>query len=250
MTQPEVDAMGDALPTFRWSFSQWETYQACPAKWKFRYRMRLPGLPPGPAAARGTQAHKRVDNYIMGVDSSLHNLLIWNTVSEEGYFPAAIDKRYLPVINAYRDHENGDKGAEKKLGLDVNWKPHPPTSPCASAIGVLDAYRFTNDKILHVAEWKTGQPKDTHADQRSLYALFGLTHWLPDEVYVTTYYLEHTADPVRLKATPDALPRLIDKWQGRIDQMRNDEMCAPRPGFYCKWCDYSKTRGGPCQFGR
>ena len=249
MTQ-QLDALGDPLPTFRWSFSQWETYHQCPAKWKFRYRMRLPGLPAGPAAARGTECHKRVDNYVMGLDDRVEVLMQGRDTHHDGYVPATISPKYLPVINAFKHHENGDVGAEKKLGLDVDWKPHPPTSPCASVIGVLDAYRFTNDGILHIGEWKTGKPKDTHSEQRSLYALFGLTHWLPKEVYVTTYYLENTADPVRLKATPEAEGRLIDKWQGRVDTMRGDSMCAPRPGFYCKWCDYSKAKGGPCEFGR
>jgi hypothetical protein len=245
-----LDALGDPLPTFRWSFSQWETYQQCPAKWKFRYRMRLPGLPAGPAAARGTQCHMRVDNYIMDIDPSEQNLLVGASHCDDGYFPANIARKYLPVIQEFRNHHNGDFGAEKKLGLDVDWSPHPTTSPMASVIGVLDAYRYTNDKILHIAEWKTGKPKDTHSEQRSLYALFGLKHWLPDTVYVTTYYLEDTADPMRLKATPDAEPRLITKWQQRVDQMRGDSMCAPRPGFYCKWCDYAKAKGGPCEFGR
>jgi len=154
------------------------------------------------------------------------------------------------VIQTFREHENGDVGAEKKLGLDVDWSPHPPTSPMASAICVLDAYRFTNAGELYIGEWKTGQPKDTHPDQRSLYALFGLKHWNPKVVYVTTYYLENTAEPTRLKATPEAEGRLIDKWSARIDQMRGDSMGSPRPGFYCRWCDYSKVKGGPCEFGR
>jgi hypothetical protein len=245
-----LDALGDPVPTFRWSFSQWETYHQCPAKWKFRYRMRLPGLPSGPAAARGTECHKRVDNYIMGVDTDINRLLIGDKNKTDGYFPADIDRKYLPVIQTFREHENGDVGAEKKLGLDVDWSPHPPTSPMASAIGVLDAYRFTNAGELYIGEWKTGQPKDTHPDQRSLYALFGLKHWNPKVVYVTTYYLENTAEPTRLKATPEAEGRLIDKWSARIDQMRGDSMGSPRPGFYCRWCDYSKVKGGPCEFGR
>jgi len=246
----ELDGMGDPKPAFRWSFSQWESYYTCPAKWSFRYRMKLPGLPAGPAAARGTAAHKRVDDYITGVNDSHIDLYLGPTVAMPGDpKPCPINRKYEAVIESFKNHENGDVGAEKKLGLDIAWMPHPTTSPFVSVVGVLDAYRYSNDKVLHIAEWKTGKPKETHPDQRSLYALFGLKYWLPDEVQVTTYYLENTAPPARLRATPDSEGRLIDKWQQRVEQMRGDIICAPRPGVYCNWCDYAKKRGGPCQFG-
>jgi hypothetical protein len=64
--QPETKTSPEPLiekPPFRWSFSQWETYNGCPAKWKFKSVLKVPGGPPGPAAARGTEIHASVEEY-------------------------------------------------------------------------------------------------------------------------------------------------------------------------------------------
>ena len=121
---------------------------------------------------------------------------------------------------------------------------------------VLDAVRFEkktmNDTgVVHIGEWKSGKPKDTHADQRKLYAMFGMRVWLADEVQVTTYYVEDTAPPARLTLRNESgFTKLRDLWDSRISTMRRDQLCAPRPSFACRFCDYAKAQGGPCQFGR
>jgi hypothetical protein len=104
--------------------------------------------------------------------------------------------------------------------------------------------------VLHIGEWKSGKPKDTHVDQRKLYAMFGMKAWLADEVYVTTYYLEDTHPPMRLALkSQSGFETLKALWNDRIRTMQRDEICAPRPSYQCRWCDFSKSAGGPCPFG-
>lgn len=228
-------------PVFRWSFSQWESYNQCPAKWNFQSRLRLPRKPPGPAAARGLEMHDTVEKYIKGADASVLH--------------PDIHPKYIPILDAYRDHPNGDRYTEKKLAFDTEWYLCSPQSKYAACVAVLDAVRFTKphytDKgVLHIGEWKSGKPKETHADQRKLYAMFGMRAWLADEVLVTTYYLEDTAPPQRITLVGEnGYNKLKEMWTHRITTMQRDEICAPRPGIYCRWCDYSKASGGPCQFG-
>lgn len=222
-------------PIFRWSFSQWEAYQQCPAKWNYQSRMKLPRSEPGPAAARGLRIHDGVEKFIK---------------NEADELPAEVAKRYIPIIQEFKNHENGDRYTEKKLAFDNDWRVCSPRDPTASCIAILDAARYTNDLMLHVAEWKSGKPKDTHGDQRKLYAMAGLLHWRAPTVRVTTYYLEDTAPPVQLVAKETALPKLTELWDGRRNLMQKDEICGPRPGYYCTWCDYAASKGGPCQFGR
>ena len=237
--------------SFRWSFSQWETYNSCPAKWKYKSVLKLPGQPPGPAAARGLSMHDRCESYIMG-QVDLDYLLNGSPTKRFGSKgEAKIDPKYAPILDQFKDHENGDRWVEHRLGFDDEWYLSG-FGKTASCIGVLDAVRFDNDGVLHVGEWKSGQPKDTHGDQRKLYALFGLRKWNLDmlqEVRVTTYYLEGTADPQRLVVKPSATEKLKELWKGRVEQMRNDQICAPRPNEGCRWCDYAKSKGGPCVFG-
>lgn len=228
-------------PPFRWSFSQWESYNQCPAKWNFQSKLRLPRKPPGPAAARGLQMHSTVEEYIKGADPSVLH--------------PDINKKYIPILDAFRNHPNGDRHTEYKMAFDSEWYLCGPTSKYAACVAVLDATRYLKPKsfdrgVLEIAEWKSGRPKDTHSEQRKLYAMFGMRAWRADEVTVTTYYLEDTAPPQRLKvATESGFEKLKAIWQDRISTMQRDEMCAPRPGVHCRWCDYAKSQGGPCQFG-
>lgn len=238
--------------SFRWSFSQWETYNSCPAKWKYKYVSKLPSVPPGPAAARGLSMHDRCENYITG-QIDVNTLLYGDPTKRFGNkTEAKIQELYLPVLDRFRDHENGDRHAELRLGFDDEWYAcgFARTGWC---IGVLDAVRFTNDGILEIGEWKSGSPKDTHGDQRKIYALFGLRRWNIDklkEVRVTTYYLEHAdVPPQRLVVAPTAEEKLKALWKGRVEQMQADQVLAPRPNEGCRWCDYAKSKGGPCAFG-
>lgn len=235
--------------TFRWSFSQWETYNECPAKWKYKSVLKLPTAPPGPAAARGLSMHDRCEQYILGqIDVPM--LLTGDPDKRFGdKKEAVIHEKYVPVLDTFRDHPNGDRHTEHRLGFDDEWYISGVVSPLRSCLGVLDAVRC-EDKVLHIGEWKSGRPKDTHVDQRKLYALFGLRKWLfVEEVRVTTYYLEDTADAQRLVVKPSAEQKLRDLWDGRAQQMQSDKICAPRPGQGCRWCDFANSKGGPCRFG-
>ena len=223
-------------PKLRWSFSQWETYNGCPAKWKFGSVLKLPRKPPGPAAARGLEMHDTVEKYIT------------NEHGVEGLHPD-IKPKYIPIFDEFRNHPNGERYAEKKLAFDPEWSICAPTSQFASCIAVLDAVRSI-DGVVHIGEWKSGKPKDSHGDQRKLYAMFGYRAWNAERVEVTTYYLEDTHPPQRVVLESEkGFNTLSELWQHRIDTMLRDEMCAPRPSFGCRFCDFANSQGGPCQFG-
>lgn len=235
-------------PPFKWSFSQWENYNGCPQRWKFKSRLKIPGSPPGPAAKRGLEIHDSVERYIK------------SEIGESQLHPA-VSRKFIPILDEFRNHPGGDRHTEYKMGFDAEWHLCGATSKYASCIAVLDAARYSKDVrtvdypqvplgVLHIGEWKSGKPKDTHADQRKLYALFGMKGWLADRVEVTTYYLEDTAPPQRLVlASESGYQKLIALWNDRISTMQRDEICAPRPSYQCNWCDYAKSKGGPCQFG-
>lgn len=232
---------------FRWSFSQWENYNGCPARWKYKSVLKLPSRPAGPAAARGLQIHATIEDYISQRSDTVH---------------PAVKPEYMPVFDTYREHPNGERHCELKFSLDENFQLcGPMLSNRAWCVMVLDVVRVGDAHrgphstretplIAHVGEWKSGKPKDTHTDQRKLYALGSLVRW-PDveKVMVTTHYVEGTAPSARLEVSRSAKPKLEDLWRGRVEQMQRDQICAPKPGMHCQWCDYSKRIGGPCVFG-
>lgn len=237
------------MNTIRWSFSQWENYDGCPARWKYKSVLKLPSSPPGPAAARGIDMHSRVEQFIKGeIDEEF--LMEGDVNARFGTKRAAkVEAKFVPMLTEFRDHPNGDRWTELKLGFDSEWYLSGGASPTASCIMVLDAARCI-DKVAHVGEWKSGTPKPTHGDQRKMYGLGALRRWTGvEEVIVTTYYLEGTAPPAQLIIKPTALEKLVLLWDHRVDQMQRDEICAPKPGEHCRWCDYSAAKGGPCKFG-
>lgn len=233
--------------TFSWSFSQWETYQSCPRRWKYQSVDKLPRQPPGPAAARGLEIHKTIEDYIG-----------WR--AEEPH--PAVKSSYLSIFDDFRNHPNGERHCELKLQFDEDW------NLAGGAFGVkpvwlravLDAVRVGGPwtvgkvegepQIAYVGEWKSGKPKETHRDQRHLYALITMLKWpWVDEVQVTTHYVEGTAPSERLVAKGSAVPKMKTVWMERVSLMQRDKILAPRPGYHCNWCDFSKRKGGPCEFG-
>lgn len=242
-----------ASPVFRWSFSQWETYDTCPAKWKYQSVLKLPRTPmeEDSPPARGLRLHDRVERYIKG-ETDAQDLLVASGKE------AVVHPRYIPIIEEFKSHPNGARYTEHKLAFDHEWYLVPNNLPTASCIMVLDAVRSggawqgsekgQDEGLVRIGEWKSGKPKDSHADQRKMYAMGGLKAWLADSVEVTTYYLEDTAPPARFTASASAFDKLTAMWSSRRDLMMRDEICAPRPGFYCRWCDYAASKGGPCRF--
>lgn len=243
--------MTEIKAPFRWSFSQFETYSQCPAKWKFANVLKLPRGPSGPAAARGSNMHDRVEAYITNQSNTLD--------PPEGLMfgdkkPARVAPRYIPIIEEIKMHPNGDRYCEKKLTFDPDWEV-TYNRDMTSCTAILDAATYrkphaTDTGVLKIYEWKTGKPKETHADQRKLYALCGMRYWRADEVEVTTYYLEDTAEPQRLVLKGETgYEKLKALWNERSALMARDMICAPKPSFQCTWCEYSKSKGGPCIFG-
>lgn len=235
---------------FRWSFSQWEAYEQCPRKWYYQNVLKLPRKPPGPAAARGIDCHDRAEAYIMG-HLTVDECRFGNTSKRFGSKkPAIIAQKYMHVLDEFRNHPNGDRHTELKLGFDNDWQLAGGIDSRKWAVMVLDAVRVL-DGVAYVGEWKTGQPKDTHADQRKMYGLGALRKWLGiEKAVVTTYYLEDTAPPARLVVSASAEQKLKDLWQGRVDRMVRDTIRAPRPGDYCRhMCDFAANKGGPCEYG-
>lgn len=209
------------------SFSQWENYQGCPRRWKHRYLDKIPTGPTGPAAMRGIGVHNEVEIFL----------------STKKDLPKVTHADVIEELS-----RRNEVHTEYKLHFDEHWNRTSPDSKEIAWVGVLDAVSVA-PKCIDVYEWKTGKPKPTHGDQRNIYALMGLRCWGAEEITVTTYYLDGTEGPQKLSATKKSVPMLINRWNERRNAMMNDTFWPPRPGFHCRWCDYAKAKGGPCEFG-
>lgn len=152
---------------------------------------------------------------------------------------------------------------EKPLVFNHLWEPISPFTKGAWLRTKLDVLRIdVKSQVAEDIDWKsggidkrTGEIKSgaKYDDQLSIYSTALLSH---DEklkkVESSLVFIEapHKIDPVVAVEESDLnraqLPGAQKRWSLRVVAFHNDETFAPRPGWYCSYCNYSKEKGGPC----
>lgn len=216
MTQPTKPS--------RWSYSSISTYESCPAKWHYSYILNLPGKPSA-AMARGTRLHSDCERFLLG---------------ELPHLPWELNKVSLRL----NDLKTIGAKPEAVWLLDQDWKV-TIEQPWIKAI--VDVHWLERD-VLHVRDFKSGREYPEHREQLELYALIGLCAF--PEVKRAEYaaiYLDtaHTSNEGAILRGTMAENK-IKVWDEKAKRMFSDEQFLPNPGGACKWCDYAKSKGGPC----
>ncbi len=212
-------------PLLPWSYSRLSKYERCPAQAKYAYTLKRPYVQ-GEAAVRGSAAHKTMEDFLNNKTDVLHEAI---------------------VPHAHVMHELRKKKPKVELEIAVNrdwslaeWKA------CWGRGGVDAGYE--NKGTVELKEWKTGKMYDDHDEQRRLYFLLTAAYWLQAVKFrIESYYFD-LGKKKTLEATREELHPIREDFNTRIHIMETDDEMAPRPGYYCKWCDYSKDKGGPCKF--
>ena len=217
------------MSLFPASYSKLSTYETCPDKAKYRYILNIQEEK-GPAAQRGTDLHASAENYLLGNKTSVR-------------------KELTSIIPALRETKKNKPVIEHKIALTrglekvVDWK-----SDKAWFRLVLDA-AYAVEQTLHIQEWKSGKMYDDHVDQRQLYAIGGLAQWpLVEGAVVTTHYID-LKNTVDVRVDRQRATLLTWHFNERLEAMERDQRFGPRPGIYCRWCPYSRYKGGPCRVG-
>ena len=204
-------------------------YEQCPQSVKFRYELKLKG-PKSTAASRGSDIHNSIEKYILkGKGKYLHKDV----------------KKWKHLFKFIRSKA---PFVEEKLGVNKKWKNETWDDGKAYIIGVVDA-AYLEGNMIEGQEWKSGKMYDNHADQRDLYSALLMARWpASQKVRMTSYYLD-LGKQKSITYTHEQIEPIRREFQQRIDFMENDKILAPRPGWYCKWCPYSRFVNGPCRKG-
>lgn len=217
-----------------WSFSRWQDYERCPAFAKYKHLDRLP-TEGGPAAARGTAIHQGAEAFVRK--------------------PAA---KLLPELKLFKAKLLQLRKLRKAVqveamwGFDRNWQPcrWDDWGNCWLRVK-MDASYLRPPTVLNMVDWKSGRPKPLlDHEQLKLYGVAGLrTYPHAVEARGVLHYTDHgpRAD-AQLVVKRSEERHLIKFWEGRVKPMFNDRRFAPRPGPYCSWCDFAKSKGGPCKY--
>jgi hypothetical protein len=178
--------------------------------------------------ARGTRLHADCEGYVKG---------------EITVVPYELKKVALRLEDL---RQKGAKAEETWL-LDKEWKPDV-FLPWIKAI--IDVH-YVEGNVLHVIDHKSGREYPEHREQLELYALMGLCYY-PDvkraeygALYLDAGYVGNEGAILR-GGVADAR---MKSWTDRAIKIFEDKDYRPNPGGACRWCDYSKKKGGPCEAG-
>lgn len=151
---------------------------------------------------------------------------------------------------------------QESIVLNNKWERVGQFTKNAWARLKLDVLVVTG-KVAKVIDWKSGnidkskgiiRERDEYHDSMRAYQLAVLSVY-PEvkEAHALMVFLDappKLEDPT--KAPVGGVLKRADlaeakaKWEDKIRPMMNDTIFAPRPGYYCGWCPFSKKVGGPC----
>lgn len=228
-----------------WSFSRWNEYRGCPAKFKYKALDKLPE-PPSPAMERGTAIHKLAEDYTNGKLRTL---------------PAEL-KLFKDEFKALRGQKV--KMVEEQWAFKSDWSltKWNDWSGCWLRVKLDVAYINAEHNALVPIDHKTGKFRDEKNDeyllQLDLYGVAGFAQ-VPtvDVVSPRLWYIDQGRvfpDPdandaeEEIEYFPKDIKLMRKKWEDRVKPMFMDRTFKPTPGDACRFCHFRKSNGGPCKY--
>lgn len=210
-------------------FSKLDVFRQCKAKFKYQFMDKRKGDDSSPALERGNLIHKNIEEYLNGWTQELHpDVLDWKDA-----FDAVKAKDY--------------KG-EQALGISKDWILLPDWFDKRTWIRVkMDTYYVENGKIV-VIDYKTGKYRIPSTEQVELYAIAGLSIAPEIKEAIAEMWFLDAGETYTRTYTKDELLALRTKYIQEFDKIHNHETWEPEPSSACRYCPYSKTKGGPCKY--
>lgn len=221
-----------------WSWSRFETWELCPAqaKYKFIDKLKSPG---SPAMERGNVIHKSTADYLQGKT---------DIIPPDVKLP--FQRKLLEECRAFED-----KVVEQQWAFNNRWEPTGWFDKAGAKNGaawlraIVDFGVVYDDMEVEVIDWKTGKAYGKNAEQVELFGLSVLCHFKPaTRVRTRLVYFDAGTEQEDVVEARDK-EKLIAKWNGKVAPMFAETQWLPRPNDRCRFCDFSKSKGGPCRFG-
>ncbi|MGI5825991.1 MAG: ATP-dependent helicase [Patescibacteria group bacterium] len=236
------------------SYSQIDTFNICPLKYKFRYVLSLP-TPSGPALTFGNTIHQTIHDFyqraIAGQNPNKDDLLQiltenWNSL---GYSSKAHEERYkkegAKILSGFFDKAYDPN----KLPLTLE-QSFSIRIGGARINGKIDRIDLTEGEV-EIIDYKTGKSttqKEVDKDlQLSLYALVaaeGILTYMgilketpaPEKVKVSFYFFDTQEKVSTIKKAED-LEKVKEDLIQKIDEI-STSCFSPTPGMHCYFCEY------------
>ena len=216
------------LYTAPWGFSKLNTYRDCPKQFFFQYVQKIP-YPSNAAMERGGRLHEAIEMYLNGWASEL---------------PAELEswKLRLDVLKSKNFQ------AEQALGFDKSWHLLPDWFDKATWLRAKMDAKYLDGNKLVVIDFKSGKYKIPSADQIELYAIAGSAVHPSAETVIAEFWFLDSGEIHTMLYTKAELLKLRAKFEDASAKLYTDAAWTPKPSAACRYCAYSKVKGGPCVY--
>jgi hypothetical protein len=227
-----------------WSFSRWAAYEECPAKAKYKFIDKLPE-PQGEALARGEALHTLCEHYLRGIKKTVpKDVTKISTELKDFRKRGALPEAEFAFNREWQPVSWFDRSAWCRVKADVTIPPllddEPPT---------VEVHDFKSGAKLD-AKTDTVVYKSEYPLQTELYSLAGLlTYQAAEQARSSLVFIDHGRTVVSEEVfTQKDVKDLKKRWEMRTKKMLADTVFKPKPGNGCRWCNFSRSKGGPCAY--
>lgn len=231
---------------FAWSYSRYSSYKQCPAQYRYKHILKLPE-PKAPALERGGQIHDLMAMIMEGKEDQEVLKDIINGYPE-------LKAEIAECKNLYQ--ENGG-GVEQQLAITNDWEKAEWFEKDTWCRGIVDYWSNNafGEGHAYLVDWKTGKYNNyalkNYQEQLELFcAILFANDSTIKTITPALFFLDAGLIwPEKLKKIPriKSNDRIIVSWQERAMYMEQDTEWNPTPNPLCKWCTFSRTKGGPCK---
>ena len=217
----------------RTSYSALTTFENCPASYAFDYLSGESIDSSSPASRRGTRLHLACESFLKGT-------LPFANLPIELY----------PIRDFLSIYKQLGALAEEVWLVDRDWNlQHPHEEDEATMIKAVVDIHYTIDDVLYVVDLKSGKEYPEHKDQLQLYSVIGLLKYPQvKEVRASALYLCGVGEVTTYSR--DSLEGLKMFWKNRALIQLNANLYPATPSTSaCRWCQYAKSKAGPCEHG-
>lgn len=215
-----------------WSYSRYADYKQCPLRFKLKHidKKKEPG---SAAMQRGSGIHTEGELYLKAAKQ-----------------PKKVPDSYRHFKDEMTQLHGLNPMVEQQWGFTKSWTPTGWFGADTWLRIVCDVVVKYDDNTVDLIDFKTGRKYDTNEDQVELFSCAPFLKWPEvDEVQTRLWYLDQEDDNEVLRTyTRVEFEGIRKKWEKNIVPMFKDKRFAPTPNEKCRWCSFSKDKGGPCPY--
>jgi hypothetical protein len=224
-----------------WSYSRLSIHRECPAKFRFKFILKLPE-PPSPPMERGLAVHKLLESHVKTRTA-----------------PPTLGKEFAHLRPELRTIRDRHPECELELAFKRDWERVDWFDPSVWCRVKIDVTHDLEKGAARTLDYKTGQIRpEAHEESLRLYGLATLLR-RPELKRLETgaWYVDHEKKPRVLGVYEDNLRRFVQDeqryWEEQAAPLNKDKRFAATPSrFACGRCAYScrrtdsAGRPGPC----